>query len=83
MISNQIKEDSVLFYDYLREAKLYSHENIIVMGRSIGSGGATYLAATKKTPILILISPFDSITSVAGDFVQCGGCCVKQHFNNE
>ena len=53
------------------------------MGRSIGSGGASYLAGHRNIPLLILMSPFDSIRKVATRWVGCLGCLIKQHFNNE
>ena len=53
-----------------------NRNNTIVIGRSIGSGGATYLACNKKMKNLILISPFSK------DFVGCVGGCFKCHFNN-
>jgi hypothetical protein len=52
------------------------------MGRSIGSGGATYLAAHRNVPYLVLMSPFDTIRRVAQTIVGCLGCVVKQHFDN-
>jgi len=36
-----------------------------VIGRSLGSGVATYLASKRPVEKMVLISPFDSITSVA------------------
>lgn len=35
------------------------------MGRSIGTGPATFLANRMRASILILISPFDQISAVA------------------
>ena len=35
------------------------------MGRSLGSGAATYLASKRPVEKMLLISPFDSIKSVA------------------
>ena len=52
------------------------------MGRSIGSGGASFLAGHRNVPLLILMSPFDSIKKVATRWVGCIGCIVKQHFDN-
>jgi uncharacterized protein len=43
------------------------HDSIIVMGRSLGSGVATALAADRAVERLILVTPFDSIANVAGD----------------
>ena len=57
--------------------------NTVVLGRSIGSGGATYLAVHKKLRNLALISPFSSIPKVAVDFAGCAGkLLVKNHFDN-
>lgn len=43
------------------------HTLIDVMGRSLGSGVATYLAALPDSPVrrLVLITPYDSVLSVA------------------
>lgn len=43
--------------------------NIIIIGRSIGSGPATYLASKKKIACLALISPFTSIRDLIKDKV--------------
>ena len=39
-------------------------ENIILFGRSIGSGPATYLAGNRNPGLLILMSPYTSIKDV-------------------
>lgn len=44
---------------------LKAHSTISVVGRSLGSGVATVLAATKNVERLVLITPFDSIARVA------------------
>ncbi|MGF1759359.1 lysophospholipase [Photobacterium sagamiensis] len=41
------------------------HVLISLMGRSLGSGIATYVAANREVEKLILVTPFDSIESVA------------------
>jgi pimeloyl-ACP methyl ester carboxylesterase len=43
------------------------HERVAVMGRSLGSGVATAVAATRPVEKLILVTPYDSITQVAAD----------------
>jgi uncharacterized protein len=43
------------------------HERIAVMGRSLGSGVATALAARRPVERLVLVTPFDSIANVAAD----------------
>ena len=50
-------------YDKLREY----HADIHIIGRSLGSGVATYLASKRPIDKLILVTPFDSIESVAQD----------------
>jgi len=53
--------DAQYIYDQVRE----KHKTISVIGRSLGSGVATYLAATKDINKMILITPFDSIQAIA------------------
>jgi pimeloyl-ACP methyl ester carboxylesterase len=48
-------------YDHASQA----HANISVVGRSLGSGVAIFLAATRTTQRLVLITPWDSMVSVA------------------
>jgi pimeloyl-ACP methyl ester carboxylesterase len=57
---------------YQAADKLFSiisskHESVTLIGRSLGSGVATYLAANKLIEGLILITPFDSLMQVAQD----------------
>ncbi|WP_428738287.1 alpha/beta hydrolase [Sulfurimonas sp.] len=54
-------EDALLIYDTLKT----KHKNITVIGRSLGSGVATYLASKRRVNKLILITPFDSLKAVA------------------
>ncbi len=44
-----------------------NHSQVILIGRSLGSGIATYLANQKEIPQVILITPYDSIEKVASD----------------
>ncbi len=43
------------------------HERVAVMGRSLGSGVATAVAATRPVEKVILVTPYDSISKVAAD----------------
>ncbi len=45
--------------------KLYGEENVVVYGRSLGSGFAVPLAATRAPRMLILESPFASLLDIA------------------
>jgi uncharacterized protein len=53
--------DAQATYDVLRK----KHEKIAVMGRSLGSGVAVALAGTRDVEKLVLVTPYDSIVSVA------------------
>lgn len=64
------------------KSSVINRNNTIIIGRSIGSGGATYLASRKNLKNLVLISPFSKIREVAKDFVGCVGGIVKSHFDN-
>jgi pimeloyl-ACP methyl ester carboxylesterase len=55
--------DALQIYDYA--AKRAGASRIAVMGRSLGSGVAVYLAARRPVAGVILVSPYDSIESVA------------------
>jgi pimeloyl-ACP methyl ester carboxylesterase len=52
--------DAVLAYDHFSKA----HTSVAVMGRSVGSAVATYLASERDVRKLLLITPFDSAVSV-------------------
>lgn len=44
-----------------------SHPRIEVVGRSLGSGIAVYLASQREVARLVLVTPFDSLASVAAE----------------
>ena len=56
-------------YVYERLAGKYTEQNIIVYGRSIGSGFATKIASENKPRFLILDSPYYSFRKVAERFL--------------
>lgn len=53
--------DALAIYDQLKP----EHPHISVIGRSLGSGVATWLAASREVEKLILVTPFDSAQEVA------------------
>lgn len=59
----ELFSDSLEIYDYFLAKE--KPDQIVVMGRSLGTGVATYVAAKRKVSGVILVSPYDSITSVA------------------
>jgi pimeloyl-ACP methyl ester carboxylesterase len=53
--------DAIAIYDQIRD----KHHSISLMGRSLGSGVAVYLASKRDIEQLFLLTPFDSIAEVA------------------
>ncbi len=53
-------DDALKIYD-----KYTKNKDIIVVGRSLGTGVATYLASKREVKGLILITPYASILSIA------------------
>lgn len=51
-------------YDYLTIVQGIRKESIVVFGRSIGSGPAALVAASRDPCAMILISPFMSIRDI-------------------
>lgn len=56
-------KDAEVIYDQLQ----LKHKSLSVIGRSLGSGVATWLASVRTLKHLILVTPYDSITNVAQD----------------
>lgn len=54
-------EDAALLFDQVSEV----HKRVAVIGRSLGSGVATWLAANRPVTRLILVTPFDSVENIA------------------
>lgn len=54
-------QDALALFDRIKD----DHASISLMGRSLGSGVATYVAAQRQINQLILVTPFDSIENVA------------------
>lgn len=57
--------DAISIYDYFTKRDDIDKKRIVVMGRSLGTGVATYLAKMRPVKALILVSPYDSLLSVA------------------
>lgn len=55
--------DALAVFDEI--VQRHAPEKIFLMGRSLGSGVASYVAANRKVTGTILITPFDSIASIA------------------
>ena len=57
--------DAERVFDAIAAMNVAQHQHISVIGRSLGSGVASYLASRKPVTRLVLITPFDSILRVA------------------
>lgn len=57
--------DALSVYDFLKKYPGIDAEGIIVAGRSIGTGVATYLSSKRPVKATILITPYESMTAVA------------------
>ena len=64
-----VKDNSLVAFDFLVEELNVSPENILVIGRSIGTGPACYLGSKRNPEGIILISPFTSIRDIAQKIV--------------
>lgn len=53
--------DALALYDRIRK----DHQDIVLVGRSLGSGVAVYLASHRPVARLVLVTPYDSLEDVA------------------
>jgi len=53
--------DAIALFDKVHA----EHQSILVVGRSLGSGVATYLASVRPVARLALVTPYDSLVAVA------------------
>jgi|LauGreDrversion4_2_1035121.scaffolds.fasta_scaffold1851378_1 hypothetical protein len=60
-----VLDDAVYVYDYLNKVIGIDQKNLIIFGRSIGSGPATHLASVRNPACMLLMSAFKSIRAVA------------------
>ncbi|MCK5720652.1 MAG: alpha/beta hydrolase, partial [Thiomargarita sp.] len=58
-------DDALLIYDKFAARTDIDAQKIVAFGRSLGTGIAVYLAAHRKLAGVILISPYDSVASIA------------------
>ncbi len=61
-----LKADALAVFDHVAR----SHEDIAVMGRSLGSGIAVSVAAGRRVERLVLVTPYDSLVEVARKYYR-------------
>ena len=75
--------DAETVFDYLVNRIGFDSKNVLIMGRSIGSGPATFLAKKKNAGGLILMSPFTSLRDVVKGFSgSLLSYLVRERFRN-
>mmetsp|Transcript_22799 Transcript_22799/g.23745 ORF Transcript_22799/g.23745 Transcript_22799/m.23745 type:complete len:301 (+) Transcript_22799:2-904(+) len=79
--SETIENDAIIVFDYLVKMGI-NEKDIIICGRSIGSGPSIYLSSNRKPGGLILISPFKSIQEVVKSIVGILKYLVLDRFSN-
>ena len=60
--------DALFLYDHFSAKPEVDNSRILLMGRSLGSGVAVYLASRRSVEGVILISPYDSMTALVKEF---------------
>ena len=60
-----IFSDALFIFDHFSDTYSIPSTNIILMGRSLGTAVATYVAKLRNIKAVILISPFDSLVNIA------------------
>ena len=79
----QMLEDAEAVYSFAREELSINPADLVVVGRSLGSGPAVHLASKYTVFGTVLISPFSSIKEVIKEKVgTILANCVKQRFDN-
>mmetsp|Transcript_13593 Transcript_13593/g.25663 ORF Transcript_13593/g.25663 Transcript_13593/m.25663 type:complete len:289 (-) Transcript_13593:41-907(-) len=79
----RIKEDAENVFDYLTDFVNVASDNIIVFGRSIGSGPASWLASKRNPCALVLMSAYTSLRSVVRSVAgKLSAYFVKERFRN-
>lgn len=58
-------EDALAVYDYVVQHAGVDPQQIVLMGRSLGTGVATWIAANRPVRAVVLVTPYDSILMVA------------------
>ncbi len=80
---SKILEDAEAVYDYFVTNLKVDPQDVIIFGRSIGSGPSSYLASKKNIGALVLMSAFTSIRSVVKDLAGSWATyLIKERFDN-
>lgn len=82
--SEQIRQDAECVYHFIVNTFPFIEErDIILMGRSMGSGPAIHLGGKFSPNSLIVVSPYTSIKNLAYEKVSFLSSFIQEQFNNE
>jgi pimeloyl-ACP methyl ester carboxylesterase len=65
---DELYRDALFLYDHFTARAEIDKQRVVLMGRSLGSGVATYVASQRRVAGVILTTPYDSIAAVAQNF---------------
>ncbi len=80
--SEKITEDCDLVYQFIIQHTGLKEKDILVFGRSMGSGPATFISAHHDPGALILMSPYTSIKNIVKNKIGFFSFMVAEHFDN-
>eukprot|EP01017_Pseudomicrothorax_dubius_P003799 TRINITY_DN10631_c0_g2_i1.p1 TRINITY_DN10631_c0_g2~~TRINITY_DN10631_c0_g2_i1.p1 ORF type:complete len:326 (+),score=56.63 TRINITY_DN10631_c0_g2_i1:187-1164(+) len=81
--AEKMQEDAIAVFDHLVNVRGIKPEQILVMGRSIGSGPASFLAARRRVGGLIILSGYTSIKAVVTHLINSvASVFIRERFVN-
>ncbi len=60
-----LSQDALYIFDQISKQHEINPQEIILLGRSLGTGVATFVASKRKVRAVILVTPFDSLLNIA------------------
>lgn len=79
----RIKFDALCLIHFLKDSLSIDLKNVMIVGRSMGSGPALFLASKFEFKLVAVASGFLSIKRVVQDRLSLLGLFVDHYFNNE
>lgn len=81
--SNSISQNAEVVFDFVVQGLKFDPKDIVLFGRSMGSGPATFLAELVKPAALILLSPYTSLRDCVKSLLgTIPSLIVKERFKN-
>lgn len=78
-----VMDNAYAAMEFVIEVLKWPVEDVIIMGRSVGTGPATKLASMYKVHGLVLVCPFSSVQRLCHDFLGPVSCIFTDQFPNE